>query len=41
MTDEPATYRPNPALKRVETGFESLIFNSFSDRWSGGDHGGE
>ena len=30
MTDEPATYRPNPTLKRVEGGFEGLIFNS---RW--------
>jgi uncharacterized protein (TIGR00645 family) len=30
MTDEPATYRPNPKLKRVESTFENLIFNS---RW--------
>jgi uncharacterized protein (TIGR00645 family) len=30
MTDEPAPYRPNPTLKRVEGGFESAIFNS---RW--------
>jgi len=30
MTEPPAPYRPNPTLKRVETGFESLIFNS---RW--------
>jgi uncharacterized protein (TIGR00645 family) len=30
MTEEPAPYRPNPTLKRIETGFESLIFNS---RW--------
>jgi uncharacterized protein (TIGR00645 family) len=30
MTDEPAIYRPNPTLKRVEGSFESLIFNS---RW--------
>src|ERR1700719_2204687 len=30
MTDQPAPYRPNATLKRVETGFESLIFNS---RW--------
>lgn len=31
MTEQPpAPYRPNPTLKRVETGFESLIFNS---RW--------
>ena len=30
MTEQPAPYRPNPKLKRVESGFESLIFNS---RW--------
>ena len=30
MTEQPAPYRPNPTLKRVATGFESLIFNS---RW--------
>ena len=30
MTDQPAPYRPNPQLKRVERGFESAIFNS---RW--------
>ena len=30
MSEQPAPYRPNPTLKRVETGFESLIFNS---RW--------
>ncbi|HEX9591217.1 MAG TPA: YqhA family protein, partial [Bradyrhizobium sp.] len=30
MTEPPAPYRPNPKLKRVENGFESLIFNS---RW--------
>src|ERR1700704_329699 len=30
MTEQPAPYRPNPKLKRIETGFESLIFNS---RW--------
>lgn len=30
MTEPPASYRPNPTLKRVETGFESLLFNS---RW--------
>src|SRR6202521_2820797 len=30
MTEQPAPYRPNPTLKRVETVFESLIFNS---RW--------
>ncbi|MCA1401303.1 TIGR00645 family protein [Bradyrhizobium sp. BRP56] len=28
--EEPATYRPNPTLKRVERSFESLLFNS---RW--------
>src|SRR6201989_3654468 len=26
----PASYQPNPKLKRIENGFESLIFNS---RW--------
>jgi uncharacterized protein (TIGR00645 family) len=30
MTEEPAPYRPNPKLKRIERGFESLLFNS---RW--------
>jgi uncharacterized protein (TIGR00645 family) len=30
MTEPPAPYQPNPKLKRVENGFESLIFNS---RW--------
>src|SRR5437879_12695454 len=30
MTEQPAPYRPNPQLKRVERGFESAIFNS---RW--------
>jgi uncharacterized protein (TIGR00645 family) len=30
MTEQPTPYRPNPTLKRVERGFESLIFNS---RW--------
>ena len=30
MTEQPAPYRPNPKLKRIENGFESLIFNS---RW--------
>ena len=30
MAEEPATYRPNPTLKRIEDGFESLLFNS---RW--------
>src|SRR5437667_11301747 len=30
MTEQPTPYRPNPALKRIEDGFESLIFNS---RW--------
>ncbi len=30
MTEPAAPYRPNPAMKRVERGLESLIFNS---RW--------
>src|SRR3981081_1939269 len=30
MTEQPAPYRPNPKLKRIEKGLESLIFNS---RW--------
>ena len=30
MTEQPAPYRPNPKLKRIENGFESMIFNS---RW--------
>src|SRR3954462_10837158 len=30
MSEQSAPYRPNPTLKRVENGFESLIFNS---RW--------
>ena len=30
MTEQQAPYRPNPKLKRIENGFESLIFNS---RW--------
>ena len=30
MTEPPAPYQPNPTRKRVEKGFESLIFNS---RW--------
>jgi uncharacterized protein (TIGR00645 family) len=30
MTEQSAPYRPNPMLKRVETGFENAIFNS---RW--------
>lgn len=30
MTEQPAPYRPNPVLKRVEQGFESILFNS---RW--------
>jgi uncharacterized protein (TIGR00645 family) len=30
MTEQPAPYRPNPTLKRVEHGLESLLFNS---RW--------
>ena len=29
-TEQPAAYKPNPTLKRVELGFESLLFNS---RW--------
>src|SRR5436190_13224975 len=28
MTEQPAPYRPNPQLKRVERGFESMLFNS-------------
>src|SRR3954454_23928629 len=28
MSEQPAPYRPNPKLKRVENVFESLIFNS-------------
>ena len=30
MTEQPAPYRPNPALKRVEHGLESVLFNG---RW--------
>jgi len=30
MTEQPAPYRQNPTARRVERGFESLIFNS---RW--------
>ena len=30
MTEQPVSYRPNPALKRVENGLESVLFNS---RW--------
>jgi uncharacterized protein (TIGR00645 family) len=30
MTEQPAPYRPNPALKRVEKALESVLFNS---RW--------
>ncbi len=30
MSEQPATYRPNPRLKRIENSFESVIFNS---RW--------
>ena len=30
MSEEPAPYRPNPVLKPIENGLESLIFNS---RW--------
>jgi len=30
MAEESASYRPNPKLKRVERGFENLLFNS---RW--------
>jgi uncharacterized protein (TIGR00645 family) len=30
MTEQPAPYRPNPALKRVARGLESVLFNS---RW--------
>ena len=29
-TEQPAPHRPNPRLKRVERGFESVLFNS---RW--------
>jgi uncharacterized protein (TIGR00645 family) len=30
LSEQPAPYRPNPTLKRVENGLESLLFNS---RW--------
>jgi uncharacterized protein (TIGR00645 family) len=30
MTEQPAPHRPDPSLKRVEMGLESLLFNS---RW--------
>jgi uncharacterized protein (TIGR00645 family) len=30
MTEQPAPYKPNPALKRVEHGIENVLFNS---RW--------
>jgi uncharacterized protein (TIGR00645 family) len=30
MTDQPAPYRPHPAIKRVERGLEGVLFNS---RW--------
>src|SRR3981189_1446450 len=30
MTEQPAPYRPNPTLKPVERGLESMLFNS---RW--------
>jgi uncharacterized protein (TIGR00645 family) len=30
MTEPPVPYKPNPTLKRVENGLESLLFNS---RW--------
>jgi uncharacterized protein (TIGR00645 family) len=30
MSEQPAPYRPNPHLKRVERGLESVLFNS---RW--------
>ena len=30
MSEQPAPYRPNPALKRVENALESVLFNS---RW--------
>jgi uncharacterized protein (TIGR00645 family) len=30
MTEPPAPYRPNPSIKRIENGLESLLFNS---RW--------
>jgi uncharacterized membrane protein YqhA len=30
MSEEPAPYRPNPVLKPIERGLESVLFNS---RW--------
>jgi len=30
MTEQPAPYKPNPTLKRVENGLESVLFNG---RW--------
>ena len=30
MTEPPALYKPNPTLKRIERGFEAVLFNS---RW--------
>ena len=30
MTEQPAPYRPNPVLKRIESGIENVLFNS---RW--------
>jgi uncharacterized protein (TIGR00645 family) len=30
MSEQPAPYRPNPRLKRIEDGLESVLFNS---RW--------
>ena len=30
MTEQPAPYKPNPTLKRVEHGFERILFNG---RW--------
>jgi uncharacterized protein (TIGR00645 family) len=30
MTEQPVPYRPNPSMKRVEKGLESVLFNS---RW--------
>jgi uncharacterized membrane protein YqhA len=30
MSEQPAPYRPNATLKRVENGLESVLFNS---RW--------
>jgi hypothetical protein len=27
MTEQPAPYKQNPTLKRVENGFESVLFN--------------